>query len=149
MSAVREQILEAIKARLQTIVGFTGLEVHRNISYPEDDEKLPVLIVVDGDQEPISDSPSFLIQRMSMSIDGMVKADVDGQQGTLANALYLAVVKVLMADPSYGQLAIDTREGTLTVSIDRTRGAPFVAAFQLQLLVDFATRDNAPDQLAP
>ena len=108
-----------------------------------------MLIPVDGDQEVIASTASLKEYRMSMSVDGMVKAGAEGAQGTLANALYVAVIKAVMADPSYGGLAVDTQEGAFVVAIDRTRGAPFVASFQLQLLVDYWTQDNAPDQLAP
>lgn len=147
MSAVREQILVTVLAKLQSIASPAGVKIYRNKTTEVD--AYPSLVLLDGGHEVLSDQTQFPRYRMSVGVQGYVRSKSEDLIGGLINELYVAVAVALTSDVTQGNLAIDTREEGMAVEINQDPDDQVTAAFDLGFSIEFATRYGNPAQLAP
>jgi hypothetical protein len=157
MTAIREQVLAALKVRLETLLpAVPGLAVFRNRTKGI---TAPALNVQDGPQQ--KDSSIVAMQRtvMSVAIAGYVEATSDEEIGPALNDLYGRVIDALEADVTLSAdlsgngPAFDLREGGLDVDLGTDAdGAPLETPagwFYLTVEIEFTTRQGGSGQLAP
>ena len=147
MTAIREQILVAVKAKLVAIAVPANLKVFRNKTTDNDD--YPSLVLMDGDHNVSSDQTQFPIYSMDFTVQGFVQSKSEDLIGGLVNELYGAVVTALTGDVSQGGLAIDTRETGMNVLFNAEDDDKVTAAFDLGFTIEFATKYGNPGALAP
>ena len=144
-TSIREQILAAFLARLQTIANVT---VERNRVEPV--EAFPSLLMMDGGQSVSEENAGVKLHALRVDIEGYVSAATAAELGPALSDLHGQIVLALMADRTLGDLAIDLREGELRdPEIDRTQGHRPFAAFSLAFEIDYFTDPNDPYQPAP
>lgn len=151
MTAIREQVLAALKARLETLLpAVSGLAVYRNRRSPM---AAPALDVRDGSQQTDSGNVQMKRNLMSVTVAGYVEANSDDEIGPALNDLYGRVIDVLEADTSLGGVAFDLREQGLDVDLETNAdGAPLekpAAWFYLSIDIEFTTSQGGSGQLAP
>jgi len=143
--SIREQILAAFLARLQTIGNVT---VERNRVEPI--EVFPSLLMIDGGQSVSEENAGVKLHALRVDLEGYVSAATSTELGSALSDLHGQTVLALMADRTLGDLAIDLREGELRdPEIDRTQGHRPFAAFSLAFEIDYFTDPNDPYQPAP
>lgn len=147
MAIVREQILAAIKTKLAAIAVPAGLQVYRNKTTEVD--RFPALVVQDSEQEVISDQTQFARYQMTVGVTGFVQNTDEALIGSLVNELYGAVVAALLSDVTQGNLAIDTREESMTTEINEADDAKVTAVFAVSFKVEYATKYGQPAVLGP
>ena len=144
-TSIREQILAAFKARLDTI---SGVIVERNRVEPV--TTFPTLIMIDGGQTLSEENAGLKLYALRVDVEGYVQGVATADLGPALSDLYAQTVKSLMADRTLGDLAIDVREGEMRdPEIDRTQGHSPFAAFSLAFFIDHFTDPNDPYQPAP
>jgi hypothetical protein len=146
-AAIREQILEAMKATLATALPDVGVD--RNADRPAEHDRRPWLNLIDGSQPPPSEETAgYKEYVVSATLEGVAeKGDADNP-GTPVVQLYADALVALMADRTVGGLAQDVVEGALDLAIDRESSAPG-GSFTLDLIITFWTRTNDPTQPGP
>jgi hypothetical protein len=146
-AAIREQILEAMKATL--IAALPDTRIERNADRPAEHDRRPWLNLIDGSQSPPSEETAgFKEYVMSVTLEGLVeKGDADNA-GTPVVQLYADALAAVMADRTVGGLAQDVVEGALDIEIDRESSASG-GAFTLGLTITFWTRSDDPTRLGP
>jgi len=143
--SIREQILAAFLARLQTIANVT---VERNRVEPV--EAFPSLLMMDGGQSVSEENAGVKLHALRVDIEGYISAVTAAELGPALSDLHGLAILALMADRTLGNLAIDLREGDLRdPEIDRTQGHRPFAAFSLAFEIDYFTDPNDPYQPAP
>ena len=144
-TSIREQILAAFLARLQTIANVT---VERNRVEPV--EEFPSLLMMDGGQSVTEENAGVKLHALRVEVEGYVGAATAAELGPALSDLYGQTVLALMADRTLSDLAIDLREGELRdPEIDRTQGHRPFAAFSLAFEIDYFTDPSDPYQPAP
>jgi len=129
-----EQILEALKAGLETV---PGAKVERNTVVPE---KIPaggLIVLRDGDPgEPDTALGGFGSAYYSHAIE----VEVYDEAGDAAfDALLGEIGTVLDADPTLGGLAFGMTYGRPDVDADGVAGAPVIKAGTIIVTVEYET----------
>jgi hypothetical protein len=146
-AAIREQILEAMKAAL--IAALPDARIQRNADRPAEHDRRPWLNLIDGSQPPPSEETAgFKEYAMSVMLEGLVEQGDADNPGTSVVQLYADALAALMVDRSVGGLAQDVVEGACDLAIDRESSAPG-GSFTLDLTITFWTRSDDPTQLGP
>lgn len=146
-TTVREQIAAAVKTALAEIDGVT---VYRNRTKEMPEGVMPALVLVDGGHEPdATQSPGHTAYALELTVEGYAKADSDEGIGAAVNDLYGKALAAVMADTTLGGLAVDVREGAMTMDTDRGEGRASLGAFALTLNIDFWTPSGDPYTAAP
>jgi len=144
-TSIREQILAAFLARLQTIANVT---VERNRVEPVAD--FPSLLMMDGGQSVTEENTGLKLHALRVEVEAYVGGATAAELGPALSDLHARAVLALMADRTLGDLAIDVREGELRdPEIDRTQGHRPFAAFSLAFEIDYFTDPSDPYQPAP
>ena len=146
MSHARTQIRQAVVTRLKDHTS-AGSRVYTSRVYPLDDPKLPALLVYTPheDMEPPSmQRPRTQRRSLQLVIEGYVKArgDIDAD----ADALAVAVEKIIGADPTLGGLAKDAMLATTATQLSGDGERP-VAVITMTFAVLYCVKENAPDTL--
>ena len=141
---VREQVLAALLARLQTLPGVT---VERNRNREVTPEMMPALVLLDGGQRR-QEETGLARYVAEADVEGYVLAATDAALGSTLNDLYARAVAAALADPTLGGLAVDVREGALDVMIVRENGKP-AAGFSLTFEIEFFAAPADPFAPAP
>jgi hypothetical protein len=133
-----EQVLDAVKALLETVAGAT---VQRNSALPE---KIPdggLIILRDGDpSEPEQALGGF----GSTYYQHAVEIEVYLEEGAAAldaafDALLQQIGAALEADPTLGSLAFGLTYGRPEPAIEAIAGAPAIKSATLTVTVDYET----------
>jgi hypothetical protein len=134
-----EQILEALKAQLETV---PGARVERNTAVPE---KIPaggLIVLRDGDPgEPEQALGGF----GSAYYSHRVEVEVFVEEGDAAvrdaafDALLQEVGTILEADPTLGGLAFGMTYGRPEVDTEAIQGAPAIKSGTIPVVVDYET----------
>ena len=146
---LREQILVALVLRLGALnVEVPGLEIRRNPRHAI--TKAPTLVIREGAHTAETDQNVFTRYVLSLEIQGFVDAAEDADLGPAINDLYGRVMAVLLTEPSFGGLALDTREREFSVDIATMPGLSEPAGwFSLGIEIEFLTRAEDPALPAP
>ena len=146
---IREQILAALMVRLGTLVAeLPSLVVQRNPRHAI--TKAPTLVIREGAHTAETDQNVFTRYALSLEIQGFVETAEDADLGPAINDLYGRVMAVLLAEPSFGGLALDTREREFSVDIATMPGLSEPAGwFSLGIEIEFLTRAEDPALPAP
>ena len=115
MPALREQILAAVFAKLQSIASPAGLKVYRNKT--TDVDAYPSLVLLDGGHEVLSDQTQFPRYRMSVGVQGYVRSKSEDLIGGLINELYVAIVVALTAAIFYGAHLLGVAQFPLVIAL--------------------------------
>jgi hypothetical protein len=140
MSSSRaEQVLEAIKALLETVSGAT---VERNSVLPE---KIPdggLLILRDGDPgEPEQALGGFgsTYYQHAVEIEAYVEKGDAAVRDTAFDNLLQQIGAALEADPTLGGLAFGLTYGRPETTIEALPGAPAIKSATLTVAIDYET----------
>ena len=144
MIPVREQVLAAFFAKLQTLA---GVAVERNRNREVTPEMMPALVLLEGGQRR-QDETGLARYVAEADVEGYVLAATDAALGPTLNDLYARAVVAALADPTLGGLAVDVREGALDVMIVRESGRP-AAGFSLTFEIEFFAAPADPFAPAP
>jgi hypothetical protein len=134
-----EQVLEALKARLQTVF---GAKVERNTALPE---KIPaggLIVLRDGDPgEPEQALGGFGSAYYShrVEIEIYVQGADDAARDTSFDALVQEIGTALEADPTLGGLAFGMTYGRPSVDVEAVDGAAAIKTGTLAVVVDYET----------
>lgn len=131
--------------------GLSGVTFLRSPENDFDVDELPGLALWMGDQVTEDGETTFIAHHKA---EAMIAGTVSGVNGaaaeTAANDLYGRVIIAVMADPTLGGLAVNTREtGMLIVNNQDDEGRKTLAGFELSLEVEFWTHAGDPTALAP
>lgn len=146
--SIREDNLSNFFTALQTVPDTVpGAKVRRN--YDIEVEDFPTVIQFDGDQDTSQDTSG--IDRNTLNID--VECYVAVTDFTLIaagiDALFVAVLQAILADPQRNDLAIDTTHNSFSdLFISRAEGQGATAGFVLGFEIEFWTVTNDPTQQA-
>lgn len=144
---IREQIAAAVKTALS---GIAGVTVYRNRTKEVPENAMPALVLVDGGHDSDqTQSPGHTAYALELTVEGYAKAADDDAIGPALNDLYGKLLAAVMADTTLGGLAIDIREGGMTMDSDRGDGRASLGGFALTLYVDFWTSTGDPYTAAP
>jgi hypothetical protein len=144
MASIREQILAAMVAGLESI---SGPVVARDAALPE---KVPVgglVILRDNGEVPQAAFSGADQYELRVAIE--LFADTTDATTSL-DALRTAAITTFLADRTVGGLAVDVREGP-TSELDplHAEGAAPIAARVVEFVVDYWTAEGDPDRIAP
>lgn len=103
MSTVRLQIVNAIATALATA---TGLTVHRNLDYALEDENLPALVVLSGDDAPDEAPTQIHVLDQVMSLEITVLAAASANPEAAADPFEAAVHAALCGVATFGGHAV-------------------------------------------
>jgi hypothetical protein len=154
MTAVREQVLAALKTRLETLQAtIPTLKVYRNRRTQLDEA--PGLAIEDGAQATQPDQVRIKFHTLQPIIEGYVTAATDDEIGAAGNELYRRVIDAIEADVTLGATpgsgpAIDCRERELRFELVKGEDAKTAECFfSLELDIDYATKHGAAGELGP
>jgi hypothetical protein len=134
-----EQLLEAIKALLETV---PGAVIERNSVLPE---KIPaggLIILRDGDPgEPEQVLGGFgnVYYQHAVEIEVYVEEGDESIRDTAFDDLLQQIGAVLDADSTLGGLAFGLTYGRPETSIEAVSGAPAIKSSTLSVLIDYET----------
>jgi hypothetical protein len=134
-----EQLLEAIKALLETV---PGAVIERNSVLPE---KIPaggLIILRDGDPgEPEQVLGGFgnVYYQHAVEIEVYVEEGDESIRDTAFDDLLQQIGAVLDADSTLGDLAFGLTYGRPETSIEAVSGAPAIKSSTLSVLIDYET----------
>lgn len=121
------------------------VKVERNRRSDVDSSEAPHLNLIDGGHTPQDTNYGETEYNMSVVIDGTVTASDDEGLGPAVNALYVDVIRVLMADATLGNICSDIHEGAMEVrTILADESDRPTAEFSLGMVVVFSTPDKNP-----
>lgn len=103
MTTVRLQIVDAIATALATA---TGLTVHRNLDYALEDENLPALVVMSGDDAPDEAPTQIHVLDQVMSLEITVLAAASANPEAAADPFEAAVHAALCGAAAFGGHAV-------------------------------------------
>lgn len=158
MTTIREQIAVAVLATL--VARLPGVTVFRNLDRSFEPEDGTALNIIDGGHSAPDDSHFGLKKyAMDLSIEGTVTvptatADPTGRNpgaavGAARNALYGQVHDAMLADHTFGGLAVDTHEGDMQVATDEGQGRAPNGAFLVGFTIDYFTTPFSASTLGP
>jgi hypothetical protein len=139
MSTKGEQVLEALKGRLETV---PSTNVERNSVLPE---KLPdggVMILRDGDPgEPGQALGGFgnAYYQHAVEIEVYVEEGDAAARDAAFDALLQQIGTALEADPALGGLAFGMTYGRPEPAIEAIAGAPAIKSATLTVTIDYET----------
>jgi hypothetical protein len=134
-----EQVLEAMKARLETV---PGAVVERNSVLPEKVPAGGLIILRDGDPgEPEQALGGFgnVYYQHAVEIEVYVEQGDAAVRDAAFDDLLQQIGGVLGADPTLGGLAFGLTYGRPETSIDAVPGAPAIKSATLTVTVDYET----------
>jgi hypothetical protein len=134
-----EQVLEAIKARLQTI---PGAMVERNSVLPEKVSDGGLIILRDGDPgEPEQSLGGFggVYYQHAVEIEVYIEKGDAGGRDAAFDDLLQQIGAALDADPTLGGLTFGLTYGRPEPSIEAVAGAPAIKSATLSVIVDYET----------
>jgi hypothetical protein len=134
-----EQVLEAIKVRLQTI---PDAVVERNSVLPEKVPAGGLVILRDGDPgEPEQTLGGFggAYYRHAVEVEVYVVEGDAAARDAAFDALLQAIGDALEADSSLGGLAFGLAYGRPDVAVEPVAGAPAVKSAVVEVVVDYQT----------
>ncbi len=144
---VREQVIAALLARLQTIPGVT-VERERDAEVTAD--LCPLLVALDAGQgEPERGTAGVTEYALAVEIEAHVTAASGAAAGAAINDLYGQVLAAIAADETLGGVAVDAAEGALGAWVDHPSGADPVAGFKLEFTFRYWTKPRDPFTPAP
>lgn len=141
-TTIREQVISAFLGVLEGITDPDPLYVERNRDVEV--QRFPTIVLLDGAHNIGESEHGLHRYAMTLSVEGYVQAETDSQLGATANALYGSIMSAVMADRQLGGLAIDIHEQNFDIVVGRGEGHKPSAAFSIEFLVDFFTRENDP-----
>jgi hypothetical protein len=134
-----EQVLEAIKARLQTI---PGAVIERNSVLPEKVPDGGLIILRDGDPgEPEQSLGGFggVYYQHAVEIEVYVEKGDAGGRDAVFDDLLQQIGTALDSDATLGGLAFGLSYGRPEPSIEAVAGAPAIKSATLSVIVDYET----------
>ena len=139
MPSVRETCLAALQTTLAGISSIPSLTVDRNRDHAE--SEFPALIQVDGGHRTAVDQLGADVRSVDVTVEGYLQAATSAALIAAVDALYVAVRAAIDVDPTLGGKAIDTRELSMDLEIDRDGEKP-TAVMLLALQIDFQHADR-------
>ena len=144
---VEQQVIAAFKARLDTI---TGVAIYQNRSKPVPDAGLPAIEMVVGGSEGAefgatgieAHSLNILVACYAKKTATRTAAEVNGD-------LRGAVRQAIGADPTLGDLVVDTNETDTDIDINEIDGAPESGGSLIAFSVLYWTRPGDPYSVGP
>lgn len=109
MATRREQILQALKARLGALSGLGITGVHRSRADPFQPDEAPALNLVPDLDEPAENTIGMIDSTLSVEVHVFHRGQ---EPDALADPIVQAVHAALMTEPTLGGLAIDIAEGS-------------------------------------
>lgn len=139
MPSKTEQVLEALRALLETV---PGVEVERNTALPEKIQTGGLIIVRDGNPgEPDQALGGFAGAYYSHRIE--VEMYVQGGDAVARDAAFDSLIQAtgtaLEADPTLGGLAFGMTYGRPSVDVEAVDGAAAIKTGTLAIVVDYET----------
>jgi hypothetical protein len=134
-----EQVLEALRAMLETV---PGASIERNSELPEKNPDGGLIILRDGDPgEPEQALGGFgnAYYKHAVEIEVYVEEGDAGARDAAFDALPQQIGVALEADPTLGGLAFDMTYGRPEPSIEAVAGAPAIKDATLIVTVDYET----------
>lgn len=132
-----EQVIEALKSRLETVAGAT---VERNVAVPETVPPGGLIVLRDGDPgEPEQALGGFTSAYYAHRVEVEVyvaEGDAAARDGAF-DALLQAIGDALEDDPTLGGLAFGLAYGRPDVAIEPVAGAPAVKSGVIEVVVDY------------
>jgi hypothetical protein len=151
-ASVRQQILEAVTARMAAIASPPGITVYQERRLPVDEAKLPALVVTAG----VTDDVDYAISQVARNFMGVqieylaAIASSDDAMAAARDTLWVAVLQAVHSDRTWGGLAVDTTEsGEQEPDLARTEGVSSLSAGTVSLRIEFWTKPGDPTSLAP
>lgn len=151
MSAVRQRILDQAEAKLRELEAEVGATIEANVDRPQSADSLPLVIMVDGDDQVDEDAESsgLDIRTLVVEVEGYVATDTAAGLRGAREDLLGQVLEKMLEDRSLAGLAIDVTPGGAAVFRNTLEGRPFSAAFSQTFVVQYATAEGDPFTLAP
>ena len=147
-TAIREQLLAAIYARLKTVAGVSAANVYRNHAKAVpggQSSNYPLILMFDGGHKPPLEESGVQFYNMAFVVHGHVYASTNDGLGPALSELYASILEAFYTDPSFGGLAVDLQEGIFErIENDRTEGGNTVSAFSLEMTINYQTRVYQP-----
>lgn len=141
---VRERVYAAFAA-LQSAV---DVESERNRGKAVELNNYPRIVIIDGDDDVDEDNNGIKRHTGHVTIEGYAKAEKTEDLGSEYNTLMGDVIKAALSDHTLGGLAVDVREESTAVQIDRDSSIPS-AVFEIKFVIDYFTSSTDPYELAP
>jgi hypothetical protein len=144
---IREQIMRALKAELETI----GVTCTRAPIADFDMDELPALGLFAGDEES-REGPTMntCIEHMEVTIAGHATGASGEAAETAANELYGQALAAVMADYTHGGLAVNSQKTALMATLNYgADGEAPLAGFELSLDIEYWTLGDDPTASAP
>lgn len=141
MSTKREQILSALKTKLDAVSEATG-GVYRSRVYAFTRAQTPALII-----EPVSDTPDItvmgfidwgLLIRVAVVVRGDIASDVSPE--TIADPVVNHIHEILVSDKSLGGLSMDIE--AVSANFELQGGDQPIAVISLGYRVQYRTVDG-------
>lgn len=146
-TSIREQILVAFKARLDTL---TGVTVYRMRRKEVDQTKFPAVNQLDGLDRVTEQVFGYDKREMPVAVEGFVKAATDEAMASAVADLEARVVAALLAgDRRLAGLAVDITEGDGDLVADDGDGKSPEASFARTFVVTFFTGSGDPFAAGP
>jgi hypothetical protein len=139
MASKAEQVLDALKALLETV---PGAVVQRNSVLPEKVPDGGLVILRDGDPgEPEQALGGFggTYNQHAVEIEVYVEAGDAAARDAAFDALLQQIGAALEADPTLGGLVFGLTYGRPETSIEAVAGAPAIKSATLTVTVDYET----------
>jgi hypothetical protein len=149
-TSIREQVLQAFQAKLETITGFSGLAVERN--WDSDVVEFPFINIIDGDHDADNEFHDYTQYRMQVEVEAWhYKPDSEDTDniGTKVNALYAAIVQKALSDVTLGNLSVNIKELNRVTDLNRGDGQVPVGACSILFEIEFWTAVGDPYTAGP
>jgi hypothetical protein len=140
---IREQVLAALAARLAAELPDVAVERNRDSAVT----RYPALVIVDGDQTADHSTAGITQYTAQAATEGYAQTSTPAGLGPALNDLYGRTLAASVADPTLGGIAVDVREGEMTVVVERGEGGKPTAGFSLA--IEFFTAPGGPFTAAP
>jgi len=115
MATRREQIMQAVKARLGALGGLGITGVHRSRADKFAGSEAPALNLLPDYEDPSENSLGFTDARLQVEVQVYHRGT---EPDRLADPIVEAVHAAMLGDPTIGGLAIDTAEGGTSWDFD-------------------------------
>ena len=141
MPSVREQILEALFTKLQTL-GNSQVNVYRNLDKPQQVNGGMIIMRDGASEEPeVLLSPLTYIYQHLVNIEVLVQNASSAARDSELDALLSSIGGIITANRSLGGLAEWMEANAPAFIQEPIEGAPTVKMAQLSIMVRFVTFD--------
>lgn len=150
MASVRRQALKQAVSQVAGAAGApTGFSIATNRARPHDDDDLPFARAYEAPEQPGPGDHGTgepVVERVfRFRIEMTVKATrTDEDPGDLLDAVYVHVVKAIMADPTLGGLVQEVEEGPTVFDLEE-RAWPYMNAATEFVATLYTPRDDPED----